>query len=183
MNQETMKTPPLHESFETVLLDPKNSHFCYEGENLTFSNSDGSFYPRVSLRRCFPLSSENTNIVVRVPDADPERSQELGMIEDIADLDEESREAVERELHLYYVVPSIQRIHSIREEFGFLYWTTDTDRGPKEFVIRDSIISSTRRISQARWLIIDINQSRYEIHDFEALDTTSQSLLRRYLLL
>ncbi len=178
-----METPPPHETFETVLLDPKNSSFCYEGENLTFSDSDGKFYPRVSLRRCFPLSSENTNIVVRVPDADPERSHELGMIEDIADLDEGSREAIARELHLYYVVPSILRIHKIREEFGFLYWTVETDRGPKEFVIRDSIISSTRRISQTRWLIIDINQSRYEINNFETLDTTSQNLLRRYLLL
>jgi len=178
-----MDTPTLHESFETVLLDPKNSRFCYEGENLTYTGNDGSFYPRVSLRRCFPLSSENTNIVVRIPDVDPERSHELGMIEDIAELDESSRESVERELHLYYVVPSILRISSIREEFGFLYWTVNTDRGPKEFVIRDSIISSTRQISKGRWLIIDINQSRYEIHNFESLDITSQNFLRRYLLL
>ena len=178
-----MDTPTLHESFETVFLDPKTSHFCYEGENLTLTYSDGSFYPRVSLRRCFPLSSENTNIVVRIPDADSERSHELGMIEDIADLEESSRQAVERELHLFYVVPSILRIHNIREEFGFLYWTVDTDRGPKEFVIRDSIISSTRRISEWRWLIIDINQSRYEIHNFDSLDIPSQNLLRRYLLL
>jgi hypothetical protein len=178
-----MDTSSFHESFETVLLDPKTSRFCYEGENLTFTDSDGSFYPRVSLRRCFPLSSENTNIVVRVPEADPERSHELGMIEDIADLDESSRDAVEHELHLFYVVPSILRIHNIREEFGFLYWTVDTDRGPKEFVIRDSIISSTRQISKSRWLIIDINQSRYEIYNYELLDITSQNFLRRYLLL
>jgi hypothetical protein len=178
-----MDTPPPHETFETVFLDPKTSLFCYEGENLTYRDGDGVYYPRVSLRRCFPLSSENTNIVVRIPDVDPERSHELGMIEDIADLEESSREAVERELHLYYVVPSILRISNIREEFGFLYWTVETDRGPKEFVIRDSIISSTRQISKGRWLIIDINQSRYEIHNFETLDSTSQDLLRRYLLL
>jgi hypothetical protein len=178
-----MDTPTLHESFDTVFLDPKTSHFCYEGENLTLTYSDGSFFPRVSLRRCFPLSSENTNIVVRIPEADSERSHELGMIEDITHLEESSRQAVERELHLYYVVPSILRIQNIREEFGFLYWTVETDRGPKEFVIRDSIISSTRRISDGRWLIIDINQSRYEIHHFDSLDIPSQNLLRRYLLL
>ncbi len=121
--------------------------------------------------------------MVRIPDVDPERSHELGIIEDIAGLEESSREAVERELHLHYIVPSILTDQQHPGRVWILYWTVETDRGPKEFVIRDSIISSTRQISKGRWLIIDINQSRYEIHNFETLDTNSQNFLRRYLLL
>lgn len=178
-----METKIAHESFETVLLDPKTLTFCFEGENLTMDLAQGAHFPRVSLRRCFPLSALDTNIIVRIPEAGNENGKEIGMIADINQLDEYSREAVTRELRLHYVVPSILRIKSIREEFGFLYWSVDTDRGAKEFIMRDSVIGSTRKISAGRWLIIDINQTRYDVHDFEALDSQSQNLLRRYLLL
>jgi len=171
------------ESFEIVNLDAPLSMFRYDGENLTYTAADGTFFPIVTLRRCFPLSASNTHIIVRVPDTEAERGCELGLIADVSQLGPASREAVERELRLHYFVPRIEKIHSIREEFGFLYWSVDTDRGHKEFVMRDSVISSVRRVSDGRWLIIDINQTRYEIYNFESLDLKGQDLLRRYLLL
>jgi len=48
---------------------------------------------------------------------------------------------------------------------------------------RDSIIGSVRKVSDGLWLMIDINQTRYEIHEIAALDIPSQKLLQRYLLL
>ena len=171
------------ESFDIVTLDAPRLAFAYDGENLTFTEADGTFYPIVTLRRCFPLSASNTHILVRIPDTEAERGRELGMIADIALLGEESHAAVQRELRLHYFVPRIQKIESIREEFGFLYWSVDTDRGHKDFVMRDSVISAVRKVSDGRWLIIDINQTRYEIYDYEKLDPKGQDLLRRYLLL
>lgn len=172
------------ESFDTVYLDPTRVSFRYDAaENLTFTDVDGNFYPRVTLRRCFPLSADNQFIVVRVPDVEPDTSHELGILLDCQELDEPSRQAVRRELTLYYLVPAIQRVVSIREEFGFLYWVVETDRGRKEFVMRDSIIGSTRQVAMNRWLIIDINQTRYEIHEFTQLDEISQNLLSKHLLL
>jgi hypothetical protein len=180
---DTMDNTPSHEAFELVYLDPRTIRFAYDGENLTFTNSDGVLYPRVTLRRGFPLSAKNTNILVRLPDEEMETGKELGILPDVEELEEASREAVLRELSLYYFVPAIQSIEHIREEFGFLYWTVETDRGKKDFVMRDSPIGSVRRVSAGRYLIIDINQTRYEVPDVEALDTHSQDLLRRYLLL
>lgn len=171
------------ESFEIVTLDAPRLVFAYEEENLTFTDADGTFYPIVTLRRCFPLSASSTHIIVRVPDTEAERGRELGLIADVAELPEESRAAVMRELRLHYFVPRIKKIEHIREEFGFLYWSVDTDRGHKDFVMRDSVISAVRKVSGGRWLIIDINQTRYEIYDYESLDSKSQDLLRRYLLL
>lgn len=171
------------ESFEIVTLDAPKLVFRYDGENLTYTDADGTFFPIVTLRRCFPLSAATTHIIVRVPDTEAERGRELGLIADVAGLQPESREAVERELRLHYFVPRIEKIESIREEFGFLYWSVDTDRGHKDFIMRDSIINSVRRVSEGRWLIIDINQTRYEIYDFDQLDSKGQDLLRRYLLL
>jgi hypothetical protein len=170
-------------AFELVYLDPKTVRFGYEGETLTFIDTDGTYYPRVTLRRCFPLSAQNTNILVSSPGIEMERGPEIGILKDLVEMNPESQEAVERELSLHYFVPVIRKINSIRDEFGFLYWSVDTDRGSKNFIMRDSIIGSTRRVSEGRWLIIDINQTRYEIRDFESLDTRSQDFLQRYLLL
>ncbi len=171
------------ETFETVELDPQTVKFLHDGQNLTYTASDGTHYPRVTLRRSFPLSAGDTYIVVRIPEAEPDRAHELGIIVDCNALDPESRKAVEYELRSYYLVPTIQTIHNIREEFGFLYWAVETDRGPKEFIMRDSIIGQVRQVGPGRWLLIDINQTRYEIHNFEQLDERSQLLLNRYLLL
>jgi hypothetical protein len=174
---------PVQESFAIIYLDAQSVCFEYQGENLTLTDQNGVFYPRVTLRRCFPLSAGHTNILVRVPESEADQGQELGLIADINDLPDASREAVLRELRLHYFVPNIQRILSIREEFGFLYWNVETDRGPKEFVMRDSVIGSVRQVSPGRWLVIDINQTRYEVRDFSALDEHSQELLQRFLLL
>jgi hypothetical protein len=172
-----------HESFDMIYLDPHSIRFGYDGENLTFIDSNGEFYPRVTLRRSFPLSDKNSQILVRVPEVEPDRSTEVGIILDVEELEPGSRESVLRELRLHYFVPVIRKIYLIREEFGFLYWTVETDRGKKEFTMRDSIIGQVRQVSKGRWLIIDINQTRYEVYDFEALDMHSQELLRKYLLL
>ncbi|NSW53816.1 MAG: DUF1854 domain-containing protein [Anaerolineae bacterium] len=170
-------------SFEILELDTPRLQFAYDGENLTFTDSDGTFYPCVTLRRSFPLSSEDTYILVRVPDTEEERGYELGVIRDASQLADDAKEAVLRELRLYYFVPNVLQIYSIREEFGFLYWSVETDRGKKDFIMRDNITSSTRRVSEGRWLLIDINQTRYEVHAIEDLDPHSQKLLRKYLLL
>lgn len=178
-----MDKPSPVETFEMVYLDPHKIRFAYEGENLTFTDAQGVFYPRVTLRRCFPLSAKRAHIIVRLPDSEARQGYELGIVEDVEALEPQSRAAVLRELQLHYFVPSILRIRSIREEFGFLYWDVETDRGPKEFIMRDSIIGSVRQVSPVRWLVIDINQTRYEVRDINALDARSQDLLRRYLLL
>jgi hypothetical protein len=171
------------ESFAIVYLDAATLRFEYQGENLTMTDSQGVFYPRVTLRRCFPLSAGHTNILVRVPDSEASLGCELGILEDANGLEPGSLQAVLRELRLHYFVPNIQRILGIKEEFGFLYWQVETDRGAKDFIMRDSVIGSVRQVSPGRWLVIDINQTRYEVRDFEALDEYSQDLLRRYLLL
>lgn len=176
-------TDSTRESFDLVYLQPDKVVFGYEGENLTFIDADGTFYNRVTLRRCFPLSAQNTNIMVCAPGEEMERGSEIGILEDLEGMQPESREAVIRELGLHYFVPVVKTIFDIREEFGFLYWSVETDRGRKDFIMRDSVIGSTRKVSDGRWLIIDINQTRYEIRDFQSLDSHSQNLLSRFLLL
>lgn len=170
-------------SFEIKYLDPGKIRFVFADDALQYVDEAGVEHPRVTLRRCFPLSAHNTHIMVCTPGKENERGKELGVVKDVQELAFDSEQAILRELALHYFVPVVSKINSIREEFGFLYWSVETDRGRKDFIMRDSVISAVRRVSKGRWLIIDINQTRYEIRDFDDLDTKSQQLLQRFLLL
>jgi hypothetical protein len=170
-------------SFEPVYLAPSEVTFNNENDRLSLTMADGTYYPRVTLRRCFPFSTNNFYITVMTPYTEKERSTELGIITEVEDLEPQSRQAVSEELKMHYFVPVIKKIHKIKEEYGFQYWTVTTDRGEKEFIVRDNIVSTSRQISSTRWLLIDINQARYEINDDDTLDQRSRLLMVRYLLL
>lgn len=170
-------------SFEPVYLASSEVTFINENDRLSLTMADGTYYPRVTLRRCFPFSTNNFYITVMTPYTEKERSKELGIITEVEDLEPQSRQAVSEELKMHYFVPVIKKIHKIKEEYGFQYWTVTTDRGEKEFIVRDNIVSTSRQISPTRWLLIDINQARYEINDDDTLDQRSRLLMVRYLLL
>ena len=131
------------------------------------------------IRSCFPVSHNTGYLSVR--DANDEKQAEIGIITDWTQLAPADREAVAAELGLHYFVPKITQVHSIKEELGFLYWSVQTDNGPQEFVMRNSIIHNTRQVSPEHWLIIDVNDARHEIPDVSVLDTRSQRLLEEFL--
>lgn len=169
-------------AFELVLLDPEAVTFTRRGDTLSMTLAKDNInvhYPRVVLRSCFPVSDGKVFLSVR--DANDDKQMEIGIIEDWTKLSQENQNAVETELSLHYFVPKIQRINSINEELGFLYWSVDTDKGPQEFVMRNSVIRYARQIEAGHWLIIDVNDARHEITDVEVLDNHSQNLLQRYL--
>jgi hypothetical protein len=169
--------------FEAIYLEPEKIKFRHDGENLTVMLSDGTFYPRVTLRRCFPFSTNGLYITVRTPDTEKDRGEEIGIINGIEKLDGESFKALNEKLKLQYFVPVIKKVNKVKEEYGFINWQVITDRGYKEFTMRDNVISTTRQISANRWLLIDINQARYEINDDGNLDEHSRALLVKHLLL
>ena len=179
-------------AFEVVYLQPDRVRFERRGDTLALTLLDdipvGSddteatrHYPRVVLRSCFPVSDEGAYLSVR--SASGEEQEELGILEDWTRLDEENRQAVAEELGLHYFVPVIKRVIKVKDEMGFLYWTVETDKGAKEFAMRNNVIRYAREVSPGHWLLIDVNQARYEIPDVEALDPRSQKLVSRYLYL
>ncbi len=173
-------------AFEVVYLHPDDVIFERNGDTLSLTlNAETQpggvmFYPRVVLRSCFPVSEDTLFLSVR--DATDEQ-KEIGIIKDWTNLSPASREAVAHELNLHYFVPKIKRILDIREELGFLYWTVDTDKGPQEFVMRNSVIRYAREVSPGHWLIIDVNEARHEIPSIQALDAHSQKLVQKFLYL
>ena len=187
-------------AFEVVYLDPERVTFERRGDTLSLmlqtdeasedapaGASPGGVslniirYPRVVLRACFPVSDNTEFLSVR--DATDETVPELGIIEDWSQLPPESRDAVAAELGLHYFVPEIRQVFNVKEELGFLYWTVETDKGRKEFVMRNSVIHYAREVSPGHWLLIDVNEARYEIPNVAALDAHSQKLVQRFLYL
>jgi len=186
MTQETVLENKPTKSFHVVYLDPARTHFSRQGDTLSMTLEGDApewqqRFPRVVLRACFPVADKSVFLSVR--DARDEEQPEIGILEDWTQLAPADREAIAAELGLLYFVPRIQRIFKIKEELGFLYWTVETDKGPKEFVMRNSVINYAREVESGHWLLIDINQARYEIPDINALDHTSRKLLNQFLYL
>ncbi|MBN1874286.1 MAG: DUF1854 domain-containing protein [Anaerolineae bacterium] len=168
-------------AFEVIYLQPADVHFERHEDTLSLTvtpeNAEAVYYPRVVLRSCFPVSKNTVFLSVR----DATDDKEIGIIEDWTKLLVEDRDAVATELNMHYFVPQIHRILDVKEELGFLYWTVETDKGLQEFVMRNSVIRYTREVSPGHWLLIDVNEARYEISDLGILDTHSQKLAERFL--
>ena len=164
-------------TFDIVYLEPDQIRFHRDGDTLRMQMMDGPEYARVVLRSCFPV--DDSNVLLSVRDATTEEQEEIGIIRDWRELRAEDREAVAAEMNLHYFVPVITQVRDIRPEFGFLYWDVDTDKGPLEFTMRDSVAHYAREVSPTRWILIDINEARYEIRDLNALDQRSQRLVAR----
>lgn len=174
-------------AFEVVYLQPENVHFDRVGDTLSLTLTDSASpdvavrYPRVILRACFPVSDKVEFLSVR--DATDETNPELGIIEDWSQLQPQDREAIAAELGLHYFVPQVKQVFDVKEELGFLYWAVQTDKGRKDFVMRNSVIHYAREVAPGHWLLIDVNEARYEIPDVAALDGPSQKLVQRFLYL
>ncbi|MHB1294353.1 MAG: DUF1854 domain-containing protein [Anaerolineae bacterium] len=174
------------QSFETVYLEPNEVRFSRTGDTLSLDLPDGRHYPRVSLRCCFPVWNKDVFLSVRDAgghEAFSDEQEEIGIIRDWTTLQADDQQAVAQELGLHYFVPEIVRILEIREEFGFLYWSVETNKGSKDFIMRDSVVTFVREVAPNHLLIIDMNQARYEIPNTTVLDSRSHKLMRRFLYL
>jgi len=124
---------------------------------------------------CFPFS--NRRHYVALFDG---LKGEIGVVYDPATLDEESRAILAEMLERRYLVPIVERVKSIREEYGVVYWSVETNHGPREFVcrgLRDSVIE----LAEGRLIITDVDGNRFEIPDYTQLSRSTQAVLDRVL--
>lgn len=144
---------------------------------------DGTVYNDVEPRRYFPISDITRNIsIVSIEENDKGKDKlvEHFIIKDIANLDEDSREALVTSLNRYYMIPKILDIYDQKNVYGILQWKVLTDRGVFSFDIRD-IYSSIKQLNSGKILVIDAYDNRYEIDDVSKLSKRGQKLLLGYL--
>ncbi len=132
-------------------------------------------YLRVKIVRAVPLSDPDRYICFL--DANDEV---ICMVDDVTTLSVESQAIIREELDLRYMTSRIERVHSIRSEYGVSYWEVTTDRGPREFVVKN-VGEDARWLEEKRVLILDVDGNRFEVADLGALDKRSRGLVEMVL--
>jgi len=108
------------------------------------------------------------------------KNEEICMVNDLAELDDESRQVVEADLAAHYLTATILSIDSARNEFGTSYWDVQTDRGARDFVVQNAA-ENARWLGPNRLLLLDVDGNRFEVPAIDRLDKRSIGLLRRVL--
>lgn len=130
---------------------------------------------KVRPRRLFPLTYKDKYILFI-----DSKGEEVGIILDIKELDGGSNKNIRTLLDRFYLFPEILEIISIKETLGVISWYVKTDKGYKEFEILDTT-TDVKRLGAKHLVIVDIDDNRYEIKDYEKLNPTSRNMLEEQL--
>ena len=157
---------------EVTYLDPDKARFFVDAfEDLNLELVGDQTYPRVRVKRAFPLTRDDCFIIVQ-----DREGKEIGSLARLDALDQASRQAVEEELERAYFTPRIQRIAKVTVANRVPRWEVETDRGPRAFEIYSSR-RDVRLLGDGRILVQDADGNRYEIPDYRLLEPASQALV------
>jgi hypothetical protein len=161
----------MKELYDITLLEPAKAHFVRSPGGMLTLDTGTNFYPEILLYRAFPLSMQERFISVRNA-----KGEELGVIEDLAELQPDSREAVRLELSFRYMIPKVTRILKIKQLPGMWRWDMETTLGPIKLTMRN-LHEHVQRVGRTGLLLTDLDGNRCEITDTENLDASSRRLL------
>ncbi len=152
------------------LIAPQDLRVFRDGSNNLNCEIEGrGTWRKIAVRRAFPYSDPGHFISLVLSD------EHIGIIGDLEDLDAESRGHLKDALAKRYHIPEVTRILSVREVHSTAVWTVETDRGPREFVVRDR--HNFRRIKGGNRIIIDVDGNRFLISRDRHMDAESHKLL------
>lgn len=162
-------------------LEPSSiTAFRDEAGSLSVQLGDSQKFEDVKVFRSFPLSDPSKYVSLRVGKTKSEEL-EIGLIRDLAEVQSSSRELLWEELTRRYLIHTITRIHAITEEFAFLHWDVDTDKGRMDFYTPMWVGSHVVECGKEGKAITDIYKNRYVIPSLEQLDAESKRTFRRYI--
>jgi hypothetical protein len=159
---------------ENLFLDTKDLRLRRNDDGSLVMESAGGRRPVANIIGAFPLSGPGQMLSLR-----DDEGQEIGLIESVRDLDNESREVIREELERSYFMPEIVDILEISEQRNLVEWEVLTDRGQRTFHVRN-VRRNVRRLGQSRLVIKDFHGNRYEVRDWMKLPLHAQKLLEPY---
>ena len=154
-----------------IFISPKDNITRYENNLVNLTTGDGQVYESLEPRRLFPVSSVDTYITLMTLEG-----KEIAIIRKLDDLNEESLKVIKESLNDYYLVPYITEIMSITEKSGTLKWKVKTNRGLKNFEVRNRN-HDIRVYKDGTVRIRDSSDNRYIIEDYRKLDSHSRRQL------
>lgn len=170
----------------SIPLTPENARFTRSGGGLisldiTNDKGEPESFERVVILRSFPVTNPDEFLSVREPDSKKQgRGKEIGMIRHMSDFDGETQKLFLEELDRRYFTPELQKINSVKDKFGYLYWDVVTTAGNVTFVLNNPF-SNIRILEDGRILINDIDGNVFQISDPKKLDAASLKKIEIYL--
>ena len=155
----------------TMMLEPKRVRLTRAESRQLCLEIDGTVYADVRVRRAFPLESPFRYISF----FDGEGT-EIGMIDDVDALDEDTRGVLLEALDRTYFLPVVEDITQIAEEYGVLRADLETTSGPRQIEIR-GYQRSIRPLSRDRAIIEDVDGNRYELRNWRRLPKLTREIL------
>jgi ATP-binding cassette subfamily B protein len=160
-----------------------------ESADVTFSNDDrgvvsmvvdgDEIHEGLFCIRVFPAQYPDQYISVRSWNENGEEV-EIGVIENLADLNPWNREIVEDSLNRHYLIREIQRVYKADLSHGYLDLDVETDSGRETLTMRWTA-SQTMAFSENGKLIIDTEDNRYLVRDIAALPKPDRERFQQYI--
>ncbi|MBM4039126.1 MAG: DUF1854 domain-containing protein [Planctomycetes bacterium] len=162
-------------------LGPTDIRFHVTGlGQLRATLADGTELAEVLIYRTLPISDPDRYISVR-SGATATEQREIGLIRTLSSMGPDQRRLLKEALDRRYFIHLITEIKSLREEFGYLYWECETDKGLRHFPTARWDQSKCVHAGDGCHIITDVDGNRYEIRDIEKLDLDSRTRFRRYI--
>ena len=134
----------------------------------------------VRVYRVSPISMPNGYVSLRSGHTKASQ-KEIGIIADTDGLAPADKALMDEELGKRYYSSTLMQILGVKREFGLLYFSVVTDRGPASFALAEWMHGNIRENGQQGRVIADINGSRFIVPTLSDLDDKSLALWRRYI--
>ena len=154
-----------------IYVTEKDEITLCENNLVTLKTESGEVFEKLEPRRLFPVSHADIYITLL-----NEEGVEVALIKSISELSADSAKVIRASLDDYYLVPHITRIISTEEKYGTLRWCVETDRGIKNFDIRNRN-HDVKVFKDGKVRVRDSDDNRYVIDDYNKLDSHSKARL------
>ena len=166
---------PVKENPNSVQISKENASFSMKNGFLFMACPKDAEPRRVLLHRDFPFDHPWAYISVLSTE-----NVELAFIQNVDLFEGEEKELIVRELERKYYTPSIKKILSVKDRFGFSYWDVETESGKVTFTLQDTF-KSISRAGDNKLFFSDVDGNRFVIENIEALDKKSHKKIELYL--
>ena len=163
----------MHSNTRFAFLNPHGLRLRRSSSGAVEALVGETVHSEVTARRLFPFSNPHRFLRILARDG-----KEIGVVNDPEALDQNSRHLLLEQVEKSHKVPAIHKINGIKHSEGMDEWDVQTDQGRKTILVkggRDSV-----RVVGQRAIVTDVDSTRYEIPDRNALDGRSRSLIDQF---
>jgi hypothetical protein len=163
------------DSIEAKYLEAASLHFVATSGGYVSLELGEKKYLRVHFYRAFPATEPVAFVCIR-----DDEGKEIGILESLEGLGPEAAALVRGELERRYYTPTIQKVLSLKEEFGYTYWEVETDFGNRRFTVQSSGNNALQREGLSV-ILVDVDGNRFELPDPSTLERKQLRVLEALL--